>query len=111
MRGYDQPPLAALVRIADTGLLIPRLGALDIWTPPAKCTGRDAAVAKFGIVLRPRFIVAPALDRSQLVTVLEPFAPVPLPLSVVYPLHRQLFATCWAFVRFIEERLRTRLPQ
>ncbi|WP_422393279.1 hypothetical protein [Mycetohabitans endofungorum] len=53
------------------------------------------------------------MDRGQLVTMLEPFAQDPLPLNVVYPPHRQrqVLATCWAFVRFLEKRLRTRLPQ
>lgn len=114
MRGQDQPQLAGRtgweLRIAGVQRTVEIQGAL---VRQQGDVVRDAAVAGLDIAPLPRFIVAPALGHGQLVTMPEPFAQDPLPLNVVYPPHwqRQVLATCWALVRFLEKRLRTRLPQ
>lgn len=49
---------------------------------------RDAALAGLGLVLLPAFIVESALQRGELVTVLDGCQPPPLSLNAVYPQHR-----------------------
>lgn len=65
---------------------------------------RDAAIAGLGIALLPRFIVGGALRSGELVAVLENHAPRPLPVSAVYPQHRQQSTNICAFVEFLEGR-------
>ncbi|CAB3812671.1 LysR family transcriptional regulator [Achromobacter denitrificans] len=65
---------------------------------------RDAAIAGLGIALLPRFIVGEALRSGELVAVLEGHAPRPLPVSAVYPQHRQQSTNLCAFVEFLEAR-------
>ena len=65
---------------------------------------RDAAVAGLGIVRLPDFIVADALNGSQLVTVLEEFLPSAATVYAVYPQHRQTSVTIRAFTAFLRER-------
>ncbi|QHM74468.1 HTH-type transcriptional regulator DmlR [Mixta theicola] len=67
---------------------------------------RDAAVAGMGLVLLPEFIVAPALTRGELVTVLETYWPAPLGLYAVYPQHRQRSEINRAFLSFLEAELK-----
>jgi DNA-binding transcriptional LysR family regulator len=50
---------------------------------------RDAAIAGLGIAYLPRFIVADALARGQLLPLLEDYAPPPSGVYAVYPQHRQ----------------------
>ena len=66
----------------------------------------DAAVAGMGLLLLPEFIVAPALARGELVTVLEAFWPSPLGLYAVYPQHRQRSEINRAFLAFLETELK-----
>lgn len=63
---------------------------------------RDAAIAGLGIALLPRFIVGEALRSGELVAVLERQAPKPLPISAIYPQHRQQSTNICAFVEFLE---------
>ncbi|RDK03339.1 LysR family transcriptional regulator [Paraburkholderia lacunae] len=66
---------------------------------------RDAAVAGLGIVRLPDFIVADAIRRAQLVTVLDEFQPRGLTAYAVYPQHRQSSVTIRVFVAFLREQL------
>ncbi|KGD96004.1 LysR family transcriptional regulator [Achromobacter sp. RTa] len=65
---------------------------------------RDAAIAGAGIALLPRFIVGEALRGGKLVSVLESQVPKPLPVSAIYPQHRQQSTNICAFVEFLEGR-------
>jgi DNA-binding transcriptional LysR family regulator len=65
---------------------------------------RDTAIAGLGVALLPRFIVGEALRNGELVAVLERHVPRPLPVSAVYPQHRQRSANICAFVDFLEDR-------
>ncbi|CAE6723472.1 LysR family transcriptional regulator [Paraburkholderia haematera] len=67
---------------------------------------RDAAVAGLGIVRLPDFIVAEALGRGQLVTVLEEFLPSAATVYAVYPQHRQSSVTIRVFVEFLRAKLK-----
>ncbi|WP_341319060.1 LysR family transcriptional regulator [Paraburkholderia sp. IMGN_8] len=66
---------------------------------------RDAAVAGLGIVRLPDFIVADAIRRGQLVTVLDEFLPRAATVYAVYPQHRQSSVTIRVFVAFLREQL------
>ncbi|KOC90166.1 LysR family transcriptional regulator [Winslowiella iniecta] len=68
---------------------------------------RDAAVAGLGLVLLPEFIVGPAIQRGELVTVLEAFQPAPLGLYAVYSQHRQRSEINRTFLTYLEEQLKT----
>lgn len=70
---------------------------------------RDAAVAGMGLVLLPEFIVAPALARGELVTLLDDFWPAPLGLYAVYPQHRQRSEINRQFLAFLEAELKKSL--
>lgn len=65
----------------------------------------DAALAGLGLVLLPEFIVGPALQRGELVTVLEPFHPTSLALNAVYPQHRQRSEVNRQLLTFLQARL------
>jgi len=65
----------------------------------------DAALAGLGLVLLPEFIVGPALQRGELVTVLEPFHPTSLALNAVYPQHRQRSEVNRQLLAFLQARL------
>lgn len=67
---------------------------------------RDAAVAGMGLVLLPEFIVAPAVARGALTTVLDDYWPAPLGLYAVYPQHRQRSEINRAFLDFLEAELK-----
>ncbi|WP_336756248.1 LysR family transcriptional regulator [Pantoea sp. USHLN298] len=66
---------------------------------------RDAALAGLGLVLLPEFIVGQALQRGELVTVLEPFHPPSLALNAVYPQHRQRSEVNRQLLAFLQARL------
>lgn len=66
---------------------------------------RDAALAGLGLVLLPEFIVGPALQRGELVTVLDSFHPPSLALNAVYPQHRQRSEVNRQFLAFLQARL------
>jgi DNA-binding transcriptional LysR family regulator len=66
---------------------------------------RDAAVAGLGLVLLPEFIVAPALARGDLVTVLDDWRPMSLNLNALYPQHRQRSEINRVFMAFLQEKL------
>lgn len=65
----------------------------------------DAALAGLGLVLLPEFIVGPALQRGELVMVLEPFHPTSLALNAVYPQHRQRSEVNRQLLTFLQARL------
>jgi DNA-binding transcriptional LysR family regulator len=62
---------------------------------------RDAALAGLGIAVLPTFIVAAALKRGELVTVLDDYLPPDGGVYAIYPQHRQSSAAVRAFVDFL----------
>lgn len=66
---------------------------------------RDAALAGLGLVLLPAFIVETALQRGELVTVLDGCQPPPLALNAVYPQHRQRSEVNRQLLAFLQARL------
>lgn len=66
---------------------------------------RDAALAGLGLVLLPAFIVESALQRGELVTVLDGCQPPPLSLNAVYPQHRQRSEVNRRLLAFLQTRL------
>lgn len=66
---------------------------------------RDAALAGLGLVLLPAFIVESALQRGELVTVLDGCQPPPLSLNAVYPQHRQRSEVNRQLLAFLQTRL------
>ena len=66
---------------------------------------RDAAVAGLGLILLPEFIVAPALARGELVTVLDEWHPASLHLNALYPQHRQRSEINRVFMTFLQAKL------
>lgn len=66
---------------------------------------RDAALAGLGLVLLPAFIVESALQRGELVTVLDGCQPPPLSLNAVYPQHRQRSEVNHQLLAFLQTRL------
>ena len=66
---------------------------------------RDAAVAGLGIVRLPDFIVAEAIRKGLLVTVLDGFLPAASTVYAVYPQHRQSSVSIRVFVGFLREQL------
>lgn len=63
---------------------------------------RDAALQGLGIAQLPTFIVAPALARGDLVTVLDAFRPATSSVHAVYPQHRQSSLLVRLFVEFLQ---------
>lgn len=66
---------------------------------------RDAALAGLGLVLLPAFIVESALQRGELVTVLDSCLPPPLSLNAVYPQHRQRSEVNRQLLAFLQTQL------
>lgn len=66
---------------------------------------RDAAVAGLGLILLPEFIVAPAIARGELMTVLDAWQPASLNLNALYPQHRQRSEVNRVFMAFLQEKL------
>ncbi|WP_313677343.1 LysR family transcriptional regulator [Pantoea vagans] len=66
---------------------------------------RDTALAGLGLVLLPAFIVESALQRGELVTVLDGCQPPPLSLNAVYPQHRQRSEVNRQLLAFLQTRL------
>ncbi|MDF2041348.1 MULTISPECIES: LysR family transcriptional regulator [unclassified Pantoea] len=66
---------------------------------------RDAALAGLGLVLLPAFILETALQRGELVTVLDGCQPPPLSLNAVYPQHRQRSEVNRQLLAFLQARL------
>ncbi len=68
-------------------------------------TGTDlytaSAVAGLGLVQVPRYRVAAELADGRLQAVLDGFAPPPMPVSVLYPQHRQLSARVRVFTHWL----------
>jgi len=70
-------------------------------------TGTDlytgSAVAGLGLVQVPRYRVAGELADGRLRTVLDDFAPPPMPVSVLYPQNRQLSSRVRVFTQWLRE--------
>lgn len=65
----------------------------------------DAAISGLGLVLLPEFIVGPALQRGELVSVLDACHPDSLCLNAVYPQHRQRSEVNRVLLSFLQQRL------
>ncbi|WP_428944429.1 LysR family transcriptional regulator [Pantoea sp. FN060301] len=63
----------------------------------------DAAIAGLGLVLLPEFIVEGAIAQGKLISVMETYHPESLPLSAVYPQHRQRSEITRALLDFLKE--------
>ena len=72
-------------------------------------TGADlytgAALAGLGIVQVPRYRIAQELDQGQLEVLLPDHPPPPMPVSVLYPHHRQLSPRVRVFTQWVAARL------
>lgn len=71
----------------------------------------DAALADMGLTMAFRYHVAAALDAGTLVSLLEPFQPPALPISLIYTAGRFLPLKLRAFLDFATPRLRQRLSE
>lgn len=65
----------------------------------------DAAISGLGLVLLPEFIVGPALQRGELVSVLDACHLDSLCLNAVYPQHRQRSEVNRVLLAFLQQRL------
>lgn len=70
----------------------------------------DAAVAGVGIARVLSYQIVDELRSGALVPLLEPFAPEPIPVQLVYAAQGQLPIKARAFLDWIAPRLRARLP-
>ncbi|CAN5614279.1 LysR family transcriptional regulator [soil metagenome] len=61
--------------------------------------------AGLGFAQMPRYHVARQLEEGRLVEVLSGFKPPPLPVSILYPHHRQLSPRVRVFVDWVAERI------
>ncbi|MEK9970515.1 MAG: LysR family transcriptional regulator [Ferrovibrio sp.] len=65
-----------------------------------------AAFAGLGIIQVPRYAVLDAIAAGRLREILRPWAPAPMPVSAVYPAHRQLSPRVRVFVDFLADLFR-----
>jgi DNA-binding transcriptional LysR family regulator len=65
---------------------------------------RDLAVAGHGLVRLPRYLAADALERGELISVLEAYLPDAMPWHAVYPSARNLSPKVRALVALLERR-------
>ena len=65
----------------------------------------QAAIAGGGILMQPDFLVASALAKGELVTIMDAFAPASKPVRMVYPRSKQALPKLHAFASFIGQRL------
>lgn len=66
---------------------------------------RASAIAGFGLVQLPRYMLDDAVREGKLVRVLDAYTVAPEPIRVVYPSKRQLSPRIRAFIDFLVERL------
>jgi DNA-binding transcriptional LysR family regulator len=71
----------------------------------------DAAIAGLGVTRVLSYQIADALRAGALVTALEKFEPMPVPVSLVYSGHGSLPQKLRAFLDFARPRLRARLSE
>lgn len=62
---------------------------------------RELALAGFGVALMPSFAVAGDIKRGRLKSLLQDYAPPPLPFHAVYPPNRYLAAKVRVFIDFL----------
>ncbi len=84
-------------------------GRIDVGIGTVLCSNngealRDAAVKGLGVALLPTFIVGPALQVGELVTVLHDYRPPTLMLTIIYPPSRHLAAKIRLFTDFLIAR-------
>jgi DNA-binding transcriptional LysR family regulator len=122
-RGTPQSPheLAAHDCITFEGLMSPkswafRAGKSDVAVPiHSRLTVNtaeaavDAAIAGAGVTRPLSYQIAKALEEGTLVTALEEFEPMPVPVSLVYQGQGQLALKLRAFLEFAGPRLKARL--
>lgn len=65
-----------------------------------------ACLAGLGIIQLPRYHVTEHLKTGRLREILQPWRPAPMPVSAVYPAHRQLSARVRVFVEFLADTFR-----
>lgn len=65
---------------------------------------RVAALHGFGIVMQAEVLLAQDIAAGRLVQILEPYAPVPRPMHLVYPRDRQATPKLTTFIDFMLER-------
>lgn len=65
----------------------------------------QAAIAGSGILMQPDFLVATALAKGELVTIMDAWAPASKPVQMVYPRSKKALPKLSAFVDFIVRRL------
>jgi len=70
----------------------------------------QAALAGLGIARLPGFIAAPALQRGEIVTLLEDFAPPAMGLFALYPPARHLAQKTRLLIDFLAEHFRLHPP-
>jgi DNA-binding transcriptional LysR family regulator len=68
-----------------------------------------AARQGLGLIQVPRYHVQPDLEAGGLVTILDDFPPVPMPVSLLYPRNRQLSPRVRVFVDWLTQEFRTRI--
>lgn len=61
------------------------------------------ALRGLGLVMISRFLAMPYLEKGELVEVMQPFTPKPLPVSVVYPGNRHLSPKVRAYADWVKE--------
>lgn len=66
-----------------------------------------SAIAGFGIVNLPRYLLDDSVAEGRLATVLDDFRPPPEPIRVVYPSKRHLSPRIRTFIDFLVERVAT----
>ena len=65
----------------------------------------QAAIAGSGILMQPDFLVATALSKHELVSILDAYVPAHKPVQMVYPRSKKSLPKLTAFVAFIMARL------
>ena len=81
-------------------LRLPVKGNLNLDHPEAHV---EAAIAGAGIIQELKFIVAPAIAQGKLVPILEAYASVGEPITILYPQKRYLSAKVRVFLDFMQE--------
>jgi DNA-binding transcriptional LysR family regulator len=87
-------------------------GANRVYNLPNRIAVNDAdayhaaAYAGLGIIQVPRYAVLEAIAAGRLREILKPWAPEPMPVSAIYPAHRQLSPRVRVFVDFLADLFR-----
>jgi DNA-binding transcriptional LysR family regulator len=101
-------PKSWTFRAGYSDVIVPIHSRLTVNTAEAAI---DAAIAGVGITRVLSYQIARALEEGTLVTALEAFEPVPVPVSLVYQGSGQVPLKLRAFLEFAAPRLRARLSE